>query len=122
MSTEERHCLECETILRGRLDQKFCSDQCRNSYHNRQNSDANKLIRNINNALRKNRRILAELNPNGKTRVRRDLLARKGFNFNYYTNIYQTKSGTTYYFCYDQGYIISDEKYFTLVKKEEYID
>lgn len=118
----EKQCLECQTPLRGRADKKFCSDACRNSYNNRQNSDANNLMRNVNNTLRKNRRILADLNPEGKSRVHRETMARKGFNFNYFTNIYQTKSGKTYYFCYDQGYIEVEPMHFTLVWKKEYID
>lgn len=119
---EEKHCLECHTPILGRADKKFCSDACRNSYNNRLNSDATNLMRNVNNTLRKNRRILADLNPEGKIRVQRETLARKGFNFNYITNIYQTKSGNTYYFCYDQGYIETDPNYYTLVRKKEYID
>ena len=118
----EKYCQECQAPLRGRADKKFCSDSCRNSYHNQLNSDASSLMRNVNNTLRKNRRILAGLNPNGKARVNRETLARKGFNFSYFTNIYRTKSGTTYCFCYDQGYVDTEDNYFTLVIKKEYID
>lgn len=118
----EKACLECGTPIRGRADKKYCSDACRNAYHNKHTSDANNLMRNVNYTLRKNRHILADLNPQGKARVHRDQLNRKGFNFNYITNVYQTKSGTIYHFCYDQGYIVSDDDYFTLVVKKDYID
>ena len=118
----ERTCLECQTPLRGRADQKFCSDACRNSYHNQLNSDASALMRSVNSTLRKNRRVLATLNPEGKARVTREALARKGFNFSYFTNVYRTKSGKTYHFCYDQGYVDTEDEYFTLVIKKEYID
>lgn len=118
----EKQCLECQSPIRGRADKKFCSDACRNSYNNRLNSDATNLMRNVNNTLRKNRRILSDLNPTGKARVHKETLARKGFNFSYFTNIYQTKSGNTYFFCYDQGYIEADANHFTLVRKKEYID
>lgn len=118
----EKYCLECNTRIYGRMDKKFCSDACRNSYNNRHNSDATNLMRNVNNTLRKNRRVLADLNPTGKARVTREALARKGFNFTYFTNMYQTKSGNTYYFCYDQGYIETDPNHYTLVIKKDYID
>lgn len=111
MRTVTKVCLECGDKLLGRADKKFCSDQCRNAHNNRQNSDVNNTVRNINNALRKNRRILDQLTPTDKTKIQRDKLVRAGFNFNYYTNIYETKTGTTYYFCYEMGYLplVNDE-------------
>ena len=33
--SKQRECLECSTALMGRVDKKFCNDQCRNSYNNR---------------------------------------------------------------------------------------
>jgi hypothetical protein len=83
----EQQCLECEEKLIGRRDKKFCSDYCRNAYNNRQNSDANSLVRNINNTLRKNRRILEELNPAEKVKISRDILLRQGFNMFFAMNM-----------------------------------
>ncbi len=62
-------CLECGYEITGRSDKKFCSDQCRNTYNNRLKQDANNFVRNVNAILRKNRRILEDLNPTGKTKV-----------------------------------------------------
>lgn len=117
----KRSCLECDTEFFGRRDKKFCCDQCRNNYNNRLNSDASNFVRNINNTLRKNRRILAELNPTGKTKLHRDKLLSKGFNFSYFTNIYTTKAGKVYHFCYDQGYLLLDNDYLALVIRQEYV-
>ena len=116
-----RLCLECGVQINGRIDKKFCSDYCRNSYNNKLNQDSNKLVRRINYALRKNRRILAALNPDGKTKVHKLKLQDEGFNFDYYTNQYTTKNGKTYIFCYDQGYLSLDADYYILVHKKEYI-
>jgi hypothetical protein len=118
---ETRTCLECETKLRGRADQKFCSDQCRNAYNNARNSDANHYMRNTNNSLRKNRRILEEVLSNkkdGKGIVNLKTLSKLGFNFDLMTSIYTTKSGNVYYFCYEYGYQkLEDEKYMVVQRE-----
>jgi predicted nucleic acid-binding Zn ribbon protein len=111
-------CLECSEKIIGREDKKFCSDSCRNAYNNKINKDSNNFMRNVNNKLRKNYRILSELNTEGKSKATREKMANKGFDFDFFTNILQTKTGNTYYFLYDQGYRSLDNDYFMLVKKE----
>ncbi len=32
----QRHCTECGQRLAGRSDKKFCNDQCRTAWHNKQ--------------------------------------------------------------------------------------
>lgn len=117
----EKKCLECGTEVWGRVDKKFCCDQCRNTYNNRQNSNENNYIRNINNLLRKNRRILEGLIEGEKASAKKDKLMALGFNFNYFTNTYTTKDGRTYYYCYDFGYISTKDDWYTIVKKKEWI-
>jgi hypothetical protein len=117
---EEKTCIECQTTIKGRVDKKFCSDQCRSSYNNRLNSDETSYVRNINNILRKNRRILLELNPDGKNRVSRDKLKAKGFDFQHFTSIYKTKDGAQYFYCYEQGYLPMEKDFFLLVVKKEF--
>ncbi|MCD0469297.1 hypothetical protein [Flavobacterium sp. JAS] len=111
-------CLECSGKLVGREDKKFCSDSCRNAYNNKINKDSTNFMRNVNNKLRKNYRILSELNTDGKSKATRDKMLNKGFDFDFFTNVLQTKTGNTYYFLYDQGYRSLDNDYFMLVKKE----
>ncbi len=118
----DKVCLECGIPVKGRQDKKFCSDSCRNAYNNRQNKAVNNLVRNINRVLSKNRRILAELNPHGKSKTTRDILAGKGFDFKYFTGIYETRKGGRYYFVYEQGYIFLDHNQVALVVKEDYVD
>lgn len=117
----EKQCLECQSPFFGRSDKKFCSELCRNSYNNLVNSDVTNLMRRVNNILRKNRRILKKLNPDGKATANKEKLLSLGFKLDYYTNTYTTRKGNTYYFCYDQGYLPLDNDYFTLVVKKEYI-
>ncbi len=113
----QKSCLECGEKIVGRSDKKFCSDYCRNAYNNKLNKDNKNLVRNINNRLRKNYRILEELNPNNKSKTTKSTLLAKGFNFEYITSIYTTKKGTVYYFVYNQGYLPLENDYFALVKK-----
>ena len=113
-----RNCPECGDKILGREDKKFCSDSCRNNYNNRINKDATNLMRNINNKLRKNYRILSVTNTEGKTKTTKAKLLSKGFDFEYFTNILNTKTGNTYYFVYDQGYMLLDNDFYMLVKKD----
>lgn len=118
-----KKCLECGDKFKGRADKRFCSAHCRSAYNNRLNSDTTKFMRNINNILRKNRRILATLNPTGKTaKVSKDKLLDEGFKFAYFTNVYRTKAGKTYRFCYDQGYLPLENDMFALVVRQSYVE
>jgi len=116
---EERQCPECGRPVHGRIDKKFCSDACRNAFNNKVNSAATNYMRNVNNILAKNRRILKELNPNGKKKTHRDKLLKQGFDFDYHTNAYTTKAGDTYYFCYEQGYLSLEDSYVLMVERRE---
>lgn len=113
----EKSCLECGEKIVGRTDKKFCSDYCRNAYNNNLNKDSKNMVRNVNNLLRKNYRILEELNPDGKVKLSKSKLAAKGFNFDYFTSIYKTKTGNTYYFIYDQGYLPLEGDFYALVRR-----
>jgi hypothetical protein len=75
-------------------------------------------MRNVNNKLRKNYRILIALNVEGKSKTTRAKMLSKGFDFEFFTNILNTKTGNTYYFIYDQGYMALENDYFMLVKKD----
>lgn len=81
------------------------------------NKDKTNLVRNINNRLRKNYRILEELNPGDKTKVTKSKLLARGFSFEYFTSIYTTKNGNTYYFVYDQGYLPLEGEFYALVRR-----
>lgn len=111
-------CLECGEKILGRADKKFCDDACRNSFNNKQNSDSTNLMRNINNKLRKNYRILNSINVDGKTKTTKTKLTAKGFDFNYVTQIITYKNGAEYRFLYNEGYKFLDDDWILLVRKE----
>src|SRR5882724_11498240 len=121
--TSSKICLDCRKTIKGRTDKKFCDDLCRNDYNNRLKSSDNNYIRNVNNALRKNRRIIASLLegvPEGKIVVSKDILTLRGFEFKYYTHVSTYKEGkSSYSFCYEYGYQLRDGNRYLLVRKKE---
>jgi hypothetical protein len=116
---EKRVCLECGETIRGRADQKFCNDLCRNAFNNKKLGSTSNLIRNINRKLKKNHQILEELNPEEKSTTFKSILDKKGFDFMYFTHTYTTRTGRIYFFCYDQGYAELENNKLLLVKKVE---
>ena len=110
-----KQCKTCGESILGRSDKKFCSDQCRTSYNNLQYRSENNYVRKINRVLKNNRRILSELNPHGKTKTHLNELTTAGFNFEFFTSIYKTKTGNTYYFCYEHGYLALENNFYALV-------
>ena len=113
-----RACADCGEPISDRADKKFCSDYCRNAYHNKQNGGATHYVRHVNSSLRKNRKILQTLNPNGKIKLPKKKLLDEGFNFDFHTNTSTTRKGATYYFCYEHGYLPLDGDWLMLVERE----
>src|SRR5262245_44340715 len=91
---EIKNCMLCGKILKGRVDKKYCDDYCRNSYNNQLKGSSNSLVRNINNALGKNRRILeGHLRDKETTaKAHKEKLMQQGFRFNYFTHTYTTRT------------------------------
>jgi len=116
-----KECLTCGKLLKGRSDKKFCDDYCRNNYNNQLKSIINNQVRNINNTLGKNRRILESLLPDTEetARTTKEKLSRLGFQFKYVTHLYTTKTGKTYYYCYDHGYLPLDNDWYLIVRRKE---
>ncbi len=114
-------CRSCGKPLQGRIDKKFCDDYCRNTYNNQTKAATTNLVRNINNALKKNRNILEAILPEGETmtKAHRDKLSQGGFQFRYMTHAYTNRKGNVYHYCYDYGYLALDNDWFLVVKGRE---
>jgi predicted nucleic acid-binding Zn ribbon protein len=122
MISPTKECLACGKIVKGRVDKKFCDDSCRNNYNNTQNSDSTNLIRNVNNILRKNRKILADIIEKSETdtaKANKIKLTDLGYNFKYFTNTYKNKKEMIYYFVYEFGFLPLENDWFFLVKRNE---
>jgi len=103
------HCEECNEILHGRIDKRFCSDLCRTSFNNRKRQKVAAIdppfLREIPKIILNNYRILSRLSSGSKTTIRKTLLDQQGFNFKFITSCYKTTEGDLYYFCFDLGYL-----------------
>ena len=119
---QNKRCKQCNEKLQGRIDKKFCSDQCRFLFNNKKKRQAEVTIANVNRTLRKNRSILKGFNPVGKTTIRKSLLTQQKFNFDFYTHIFRTKNGMVYYFCYEYGYALAPDEKVVLVTWQPYMD
>ncbi len=117
----KRSCIQCNKTLVGRIDKKFCDDYCRNAFNNAQNSAPYNYVRNVNNQLAKNRRLLEDVIATEKEmgKTTRDKLISKGFSFKYLTHTYTNKKGNIYFFCYDFGYLPLDGDWLLVVHRKE---
>ena len=119
-NSNNRSCLQCGKVVKGRSDKKFCDDYCRNIYNNQLKAPPSKVIKTINGALGKNRRILEEMcNGASVVKTNRNKLLQKGFQFKYSTHTYTNKKGNVYYFCYDLGYLFLENDALLLVRGKE---
>jgi transcriptional accessory protein Tex/SPT6 len=119
--SEVKTCLACGKQVKGRSDKKFCDDLCRNNYNNQLKADSNNYVRNINNALKKNRRILEESLSTDEEmkKTTKERLVNAGFQFRYNTHSYTNKKGNTYFFCYEYGYLPLENDWYLIVKRKE---
>jgi hypothetical protein len=121
-SDSNRKCLSCGSVVYGRIDKKYCNDNCRSEHNNKVNKVSSEYYRKVNTILRKNRRILEQLNPRETSKTTKEKMLIEGFNFYYYTNIYTTKQGKVYYFVYELGYLELENEEYALVRKKDYIN
>lgn len=98
-----RICIECGERIAGRTDKKYCTDQCRTAWHNKHHSES-VYMRTVNNILRRNRKILADLAARGVRKVGSAALMKLGFEFGYFTNMKRSRNGVLAHYCYEQGY------------------
>ena len=68
-----------------------------------------------------NYQILKQLRNRKLTKVKRRQLEELKFNFKYITSTYVTKSASTYYFCFDLGYLFLENDWILLVEQESQV-
>ena len=125
METENKKlCLYCEKPIEGRRDKKYCDPNCRALFHQERKQKEEAHFFKVLNILKNNRKILLALNPAGYSTVRKSFLQARGYNFNYFTNIFKTGGKEVYYFCFDVGIKeVKDKPYkVTVVNWQKYME
>lgn len=120
-----KKCLGCGSAVTGRLDKKYCSDQCRYLENNKNKYDAERPILEINRRLRKNRSILKSLCPTGKATVRKEVMVAMGYDITIFSSLFLTSKKEVYYLCYDYGFTPLKEKgteKALIITKQEYMN
>jgi hypothetical protein len=72
--------------------------------------------------LRKNRRILADLYSEGKTKVHKDALFALGYNFSFFTHVIETTKGKRFHYCFEYGYMEAGDNFLEISENSQYID
>lgn len=111
------YCLECgdEIPYGGRKGRKFCSDLCRNHYHNDRRNDVRFLHQRIDSALQRNYRILSRISEIGITQAACEDLAILGFQREMMTSC-RAHSHFLECRCYEFSYRLSPRRIFQIKK------
>lgn len=116
---ETERCLECGDSLEygGRKGRKFCSEACKNSYHNKKAHDARHLHLHIISSLNKNYEILSKLIQIRIDKLDLSLLYQLGFNPSFITGYRKVKNHNEFS-CFEFSYILTETKIYNLHKKK----
>jgi len=117
-------CRNCEKPIVGRSDKRFCDAYCRNSFNNQTKATDERMIQLTNSQIRKNRRILKTLCPQGKATVRKEVLDQMGYDYRHFTSVFKTGK-LVYYLVYDYGFAPTYEgvkQKALIVQKQNYMD
>ena len=106
-------CVECGRELYGRPDKKFCSEECKNKFHNTDRIKKNKIKDRIIIDLIKNREILVSLLDSGRTSAELVELEAMGFKPSRITG-YRKTGGLNEFDCFDLIYRQSKTRIFNL--------
>lgn len=118
-TTTKMNCIFCQKIIRGNENKKFCSNACKNSFHNAKRKQEMRQIGAIINILRTNRNILAKLLRDRETlKLSSQRLLDQGYIFRYHTHRRVNKGdGREYIFCFDYGYTELNSGWHMIVKR-----
>lgn len=109
-------CLECgDRIAYGRADKKFCSDTCKNKFHNRVASCSRRYRQKVHSALERNYFILDSLRKTSMKRMRLEDMRTMGFRQEFFTS-YSRSATRDVFMCYDIKYCVKDGMITSIVK------
>lgn len=124
MNNQVKKCPVCNTELKGSIDKKFCSVQCKSASQYETRALKEKFYIEVDRQLKVNRKILKRHNKSGYTTLRKDTLISEGFNPHPFTHYWKNTQGQVYLFCYDIGFLELEQKgikKYLLVEWQEYM-
>jgi len=112
-------CKICHKDIHGRSDKLFCSIKCKNYYHVKLRRVTHNAAKDIDHILHRNRSILLEvLGKNAiQKKIDRTILAKKYFNFKYFTHLNTNKHGKVYHYVYDLAWMEFSDDEILIVRK-----
>ena len=102
----ERVCRECGAPLTGRSDKKFCSSDCRTSWHNRNYSDMLRKAAAVNRVLMRNRKLISAVYEKGIRNISINDIRMAGFDRRYFTSVEKPPLRPSVYHCYEFSYVL----------------
>ena len=122
----KKYCPNCEEIIEGRKDKRFCNSYCKSNFHYEKNKEnLPRFYSRVDKQLKLNRKVLKGFNKSGKSYVLEEDLISKGFNKKYFTHYWKNEKGEVYLFCYEYGFLSKWEngkKKMVLVTWQPYMD
>lgn len=111
MEEETRFCPNCSRPVSGRIDKKFCSDECRTMFNNRVYRKRYAGLKHINRILRHNRAVIESLYDEGIHKTSPARLLKLGFDFSYMTSMNECPESESGYKigCYEYTYFIASD-------------
>jgi hypothetical protein len=107
-------CIECEKIIKGRADKKYCSVACKNNHHNRKSSTLSCQVRAATERLRYNRNIIHKLYASGIRIITQKALKQSAFDFSY---LFQMDENTLN--CLDYNIEIQSKQWIRISRLDE---
>ncbi len=98
-------CTSCQSEFAGRTNQKFCSLNCKNKFHNQRNREKEQVVHQVNRILHKNWIALHKLYDIYRSApISMDIVQAYGYDPNYFTHMHSSPIGEKYTMSYDVGY------------------
>lgn len=115
-----KKCSVCQNEFEGRSNQKYCSQKCKNAFHNKEIKLKEHHIKLINRELHKNWVTLQKLYDIYRSSpISREIVLKYGFNQKYHTHIYKSPNGESYNMVYDMAYKPYFDDQIQIVKVDE---
>lgn len=102
---KSKECQHCGKEFKGRSNKKFCSNVCKNNFHNEVYRRSNKIVVDLDKKLHKNRSVLKDMfEVYRSSPISLDILKARGFDENFHTHTFNAPSGDRYVMVYEVGF------------------